>query len=370
MKKVVLTASLLSITLGLSACGGGGSDDSPANNTVAQATLFDGSAKVYMYEFDGEDGTDKLSLTLKNDLLYLNSTRLADQYSSYFLTDKALYQPETPKTVNLSLGIRDSLVKSISANKWVLTPYSQNGATDLEMTQQFETIDLSGKAIAPVVNPVVAALSVYNRISQLDYVGVPLGARIFLNKNTFPQGAKCLRFVSTDNNKNYLEFEPEIEDTQVEGAKNLQDWANLAFNAQLTVAPTIAQSTWATYNWGSIALKDEDADGKPQSLFAIEYQGKVFNADYTSSGKQTYAQRVATFQQRETANNVDPVLLNLVVNNLQNTCSFYNQTAASAIDQAIEKAQNKSITLPIKGDLPVSGNPSDVPNCNGGLAFC
>lgn len=339
MQKIALTASILSITLGLSACGGSGSDNSPANNAVAQATLFDGSISVYMYEFNAEEASDKLSLTLKNDLLYLNSTRLADHYSSYFLTDKALYQPETPKTVNLSLGIRDSLIKSISANKWVLTPYSQNGATDLEMTQQFEAIDLSGKAIAPVVNPVVAALSVYNRISQLDYTGLPLGARIFLNKSTFPQGAKCLRFVSIDNNKNYLEFEPEIQDTQVEGAKNLQDWANLAFSTQLTSAPTVAQSTWATYNWGSIELKDKDADGNPQSLFAVEFQGKVFNADYTSSGKQTYAQSIANFQQRQTANNVDPVLLNLIVNNLQNTCSFYNQTAASGIDQAIVNAK-------------------------------
>lgn len=339
MQKIALTASILSITLGLSACGGGGSDSGPANNAVAQATLFDGSTSVYMYEFKGEEASDKSSLTLRNNLLYLNSSRLEDNYSAYFLTDKALYQPETPEKVDRSLGIRDSVIKSISVDKWVSTPYSQNGATDLEMTQQFETVDLSGKAIAPVVDPIMAAVSEYNRISQLDYVKVPLAARIFLNKSTFPQGAKCLRFVSADTNKSYLEFQPEIEDTQVEGAKNLQDWANLAFSAQLTNAPTVAQSTWATYNWGSIALKDKDLDGNPQSLFAVEYQGKVFDADLIPSGKRIYAQSIATFQQRQTANNTDPALLNLVVNNLQNTCSFYNQTAASGIDQAIVNAK-------------------------------
>lgn len=56
MQKVALTASILSLTLALSACGGGGgSDSSPANNAVAQATLFDGNATVYGFDLEGVD---------------------------------------------------------------------------------------------------------------------------------------------------------------------------------------------------------------------------------------------------------------------------------------------------------------------------
>lgn len=330
----------IGLALALAACGGGGSDGTDTS-VSAKPQLFDGEAKVYMYELDSMDDQEreKLSLTRKNDLLYLNSTRLGDNYSSYYLTDKALYQPETPKTVDTSRGIRDSVVKSINGNTWVLSPYNQAGATDLEYTHQFKTIDLSGKAIAPVVAPAIAGLAIYSEITQADYLRVPLPAKILLNEEKFPQGAKCLRALSTESNKNYLEFDPAISATQVKGAKNLQDWANLAFSENIIAAPIVNKEKWAGYNWGALTLKNYDANGKIQYLFAVEYQDKVFSAD-AGGGKTTIAESIVADKKQLLAAGEDPKLVNLIVHNLENSCTFYNESAATAIDKAVEKASS------------------------------
>lgn len=394
MKKLWDMAPVIGLAFTLTACGGGSDGDKAVS---AKPTLFDGEAKVYMYELDSMDDQDreKLSLTRKNDLLYLNSTRLSDNYSSYYLTDKALYQPETSKTVDISKGIRDSVVKSINGSTWVLTPYNQAGATDLEYTYQFKTVDLSGQAIAPVVAPTIAGLAVYSEITQADYAQVPLPARILLNKESFPQGSKCLRVVSTEANKNYLEFDPDISATQIKGVTNLQDWANLAFSENIIAAPIVSKENWAGYNWGALTLKNYNANGKIQYFFGIEYQGKVFSAD-AGGGKTTIAETIAAGKKQLLADGQDPKLVNSIVHNLENSCTFYNEAAATAIDKAVDKAKietvnpdpeaNDSAAPPSQevidaakdalGTLGTIDVPLDLANqpgtssCHGDLTFC
>lgn len=367
MKKQLVITSVMALAFALTACGGGGGSGSDTA-VIAKPTLFDGQATVYMYELDSMDDQDreKLSLTRKNELLYLNSTRLSDNYSSYYLTDKALYKPETSKTVDISQGIRDSVVKSIKGNTWVLTPYNQAGATDLEYTHQFKTIDLSGQAIAPVVAPTITGLVTYSEITQADYLQLPLPGKILLNHEKFSEGAQCLRAVSTEANKNYLEFDPVISATQVKGARNLQDWANIAFDANIIAAPIVDKEQWAGYNWGALTLKNYDANGKIQYLFGVEYQGKVFSAD-AGGGKITAAESIAAGKKQLLATGKDPKLVNLVIHNLENTCTFYNEAAATAIDKAVEKAKTKTGNIdPNIIDIPQPA----TPNCHGDLTFC
>lgn len=375
MKKQLGMASLITLTLALSACGGSGEGSATTNHPVASTNniLFDNKDTFYTYKLGIDaERTEKNTYTRKDNLLYLkiNHAPDADDYGSYFLTETEFYQPETPATVNLAQGIRDSFIKSASNNELVLIPYNQQGLKGLEITAKTNTIDLKGKLIAPVLAPSDAAyVSFYQNNPAYSDLKLSLMSKILAANAVFPEGAKCLQPVSTEYNTDNLQFQPNDEKQVVPNVRNLQEWANQEFNDGVTASMLVTKYHWAGYNWGAIPLKNYDSQGRIQYLTAIEYQGKVYYAKF-KSGKELYSDLLTSYRQYLLNQGAPVPLVDAVISNLANSCPTYNDIAAKAIDEAIEKAQNTSVDLPIKGDLPVLDNPSDVPNCYGALSFC
>lgn len=378
MKKQLVITSVMGLAFALTACGGGGSgsNTSPSKtNPVVSSDniLFDNKDTFYSYKLGiDETTTEKNTFTRKNDILYLktNHAATAKQYGSYFLTQTELYQPETPATVNSAQGVRDSFIKSATDEELVSTPYNPQGYKGLEITTNSKIMNLKGKLIAPILAPSDAAfVGFYQNNPDYSDLKLSLVFKMLAANDGFPEGAKCRQPVSTEYSKSMLEFQPNDETQVIANVRNLQEWANQNFDDGISASALVTRYNWAGYNWGAIQLKNYDAQGRVQYMFAIEYQGKVYHAQY-ASGKLLFSDLLTAYQQYQLAQGVAQPLVNNIITNLKTSCLTYNDVAAKAIDEAIEKAQNTSVDLPIKGDLPVLDNPSDVPNCYGNLTLC
>lgn len=373
----------------LSACGGGGSgnqptanipnekpvvDDKPINDK--KPVLFDNSDTVYRYVLGiNAQTTEKITYYQREDLLYVKSSQAGKGYSPYILTNNELYEPETPATLVAGQDIRDSFIHAVEKNKWLITPYNQQGNKSLKITEVFEKLDLNGKPIAPVLAPVdaVLALQSQQKNSPVNIFQNSLISKILANQVVFPKGAQCLQPVSTDYSENALEFNPDDVTSVIPNAKNLQDWANLAFDIGISASNLVEKHSWAGVNWGAITLKDYDSQGNIQYLFAIEYQGKVYQAQ-PRGGKLTFSELMTIYRQQLLAQQFTPELVNTMIANLKNSCFAYNETAATAIDQAIEQAKKQLSDLPPVILPPIENLPPETlptaPNCYGNLVFC
>ena len=376
MKKLWVMAPIIGLAFTLTACGGGsGSNTSPSstNPVVYDNILFDNKDTFYSYKLGLDEATtEKNTFTRKNDILYLktNHAATAKQYGSYFLTETELYQPETPATVNSAQGIRDSFIKSATDEELVSIPYNPQGYKGLEITTKSKVMDLKGKFIAPILAPSDAAfVGFYQNNPDYRDLKLSLVSKMLAANDVFPEGAKCRQPVSTEYSKSMLEFQPNDETQVIANVRNLQEWANQNFDDGISASALVTRYNWAGYNWGAIQLKNYDAQGRVQYMFAIEYQGKVYHAQY-ASGKLLFNDLLTAYQQYQLAQGVNQFLMANIITNLKTSCLTYNDVAAKAIDEAIEKAQNTSVDLPIKGDIPLLDSPSDVPNCYGALSFC
>lgn len=254
------------------------------------------------------------------------------------MAEDGLYEPETEATVDVSKGIRDSSIKSLTETKWIVTPYNRAGRKNLEITHEFKAVDLNGKVISPILSPATAAFSANIQLDKSDYVLASLAQRIYLNADVFPKNAKCLQIVSIESNKNYLEFDPTAASTQVQGVISLQEWASLEFKNKRATVPTVNASNWGGYNWGAVMLNGYDAKGQFRYDFAIDYNGKVFRAD-PIGGKTTLVDDLDKQAKELAGEGYSPELIDSLTNNFKNACTFYNETAAKAIEQAIVKAK-------------------------------
>ena len=375
MKKQSGMVSVISLILALSACGGGGEGSSATNHPIASNSniLFDNKDTFYSYKLGiDEAATEKNTFTRRNDILYLktNYPATAKQYGSYFLTETELYQPERPATVNPVQGIRDSFIKSVTDQELISSPYNPQGYKELEIKIKSNAVDLKGKLIAPILAPSDAAyVSFYQNNPEHSQLKLSLVSKILTANAVFPEGSKCLQTVSTEYNTSNLQFQPNDETQVIPNVRSLQEWANQAFSDGVTASTLVTKYHWAGYNWGAIQLKNYDAQDRIQYLTAIEYQGKVYYATF-KTGKELFTDLLTSYRQYLLDQGTPAQLINAVISNLGNGCPTYNDIAAKAIDEAIKKAQNISVDLPISGHLPVSGGSTDIPNCNGSLSFC
>ena len=341
--------------------------------------LFDGSDTAFTYSLGFEEkDTIKTVLTRKDDLLYVNSNQLDQSVGSVVLTEKGIYQPESAINALSSQGIKDRFIKSIKNNEWTLTPYNNQGLKSFEINQKFQTLDLTGRSIVSVVNPADAAMIDYYRTNNPEFynqIKQSLIVKAALDNATFPQGAKCLQSVSVSYNEDALNFQPNNSENIINNAQSIQGWADLAFNFGISGSNLAEKRTWSGYNWGKLALKNYDASGNIPYIFAVEYLGKVYEAEF-KTGTVTFQQQLIDFRQRQLSGGVDAVLVDSVVSNLASSCTVFNAAAAQAIDKALERAKNSSPSLPpvdsITGDInfPVSDVIPSTQSCSGTMAFC
>lgn len=401
MKKQLGMASLISLTLALSACGGSGEGSATTNHPVASTNniLFDNKDTFYSYKLGIDEATtEKNTFTRKNDILYLktNHAATAKQYGSYFLTETELYQPETPATVNSAQGIRDSFIKSATDEELVSIPYNPQGYKGLEITTKSKVMDLKGKLIAPILAPSDAAfVGFYQNNPDYRDLKLSLVSKMLAANDVFPDGAKCRQPVSTEYSKSMLEFQPNDETQVIANVRNLQEWANQNFDDGISASALVTRYNWAGYNWGAIQLKNYDAQGRVQYMFAIEYQGKIYHAQF-ASGKLLFSDLLTAYQQYQLAQGVNQFLIANIITNLKTSCLTYNDVAAKAIDEAVDKAKAKTINIDpeandsaappsqevidaAKDALGTSGTidvPLDLANqpgtssCYGALSFC
>ncbi|MCH7355085.1 hypothetical protein MMP61_05765 [Acinetobacter sp. NIPH 1958] len=363
LKNKFLALSIISVML--SACGGGDGSSSSGNSTSSgnnsssnsnevKAELFpNGEAKLFSYTIDidyGQDSldSDKSEWNIQKGIL-LEKTKNPIFYNHYVTQKDGLYIPETEQTYNAVQGIRDSFIHSMSSTTWVTSPYNQAGFKDLKLTQKVKEIDLQGLRIVDQFAPALISMHEF----EVKNGGSPnLGAipsQLVNMVDTFPRGAKCVQVQGISSNQLFFEFGADGS-YEIPNARILQDWADQEFKAGKTAQAVPDIEVWGKIKIGSLLDKNDNPSEPKYYQFALEYQGKVYQA-FPQQPEWTSDELVEELksQFRKTAwfqNVVVPLgkakedqFMASVEAKMRSQCNYYNAEAAKSVDSVLSKVK-------------------------------
>lgn len=375
---------VVALGAGLTACGGGGGSSNSSNPAPvapeAKETLFDGSSSAYSFKFQANAVTQELQpvtqeIYVKGGILYRKNAD-APQFDPYFLTDEALYVPDTAASYDPAKGVRTDFITIKSPTEWQSTQYSQNNARDLKQVANWREVKLANRIIAVTIDPFnSAAATVLGFRVGATYSPLTLPAKIFVHQAKFSAQAKCLHLETVKNNKFYYTFKPDEAASVIPDVTTLTGWEqqqNALIAAQRPLVP-LQTKLVAGYKIGWLKFGPTGPVGSPTGTehveYAVEYQGKLIrlsaseelNYSFTDSLNKAIAAWSPVYPQ----NLLDQVKLNSADN-----CVYYNKAAIDDIKQAIQQAKTTEASVtPFIKDVPVTPE-TPVDHCPGGLTFC
>lgn len=322
MKIKLLSFAVLSSIL-LSACGGGSSSSStnPTNPTTAdqQWTSYDIST-AEIAPNQQQHVIDKEVVTLKNGKTYLKeSTTFPSQVSDYLMITVSGIYDDVNAPVDPTLGRLIGQTK-MQTNQWEFKPYSSIGSTDLTLTTQYKTLDLSGKLLLQYLAP-VDYLIISKNFKKLHTINDDSLAfyKTFATA-TFPTGSSCIQAQIAKNNAEYLELNADLKDTD-EQQSYKSEWNDYRVD-KTSILKNLKDTT--------AYLQQEEDEISGYALYKNQYYAAYFTpkgselnvSDLKKSLDNIYKDHKDTAELLKTA--------------LDNTCSYYNPTAAKSISTAIK----------------------------------
>lgn len=307
----------------LSACGGGGSsDNNSANNNqsgTSQDSIADGT-RYYFMDYNANEKTDELN----NAYFEIFNKKSIDGSSNqalneYLLTEKKLYFP-TDKALNVM-------------NFNSMTDWRLDIIGDVKEDWKFQRVDLSDKNMFDTVLPGYRALG----FSVSDESTT--NGRLFLTtygQNKFPQGSSCYRLVSKKSNQETFAFNID-QNYEINQSFDQFDAENGPYLNYLNQTNPFGftykavKGSWQNVLWTTIydtTLGFAIGDG-----VAVQYQGKLYKANYTSNIAWTADQEIKHWE-IYLKNTEDPEELRfaqLTIAQLKSGCYAYNETAAKAL---------------------------------------
>ena len=322
--KTISFAILSALTL--AACGGGGSDSDFTNGHS------NNDKEWYARDVSGSSHsrylTDKVKYSIDNNTLYADLIRAsngstdalnANLLSSYVAYD-GLYLHSRTKT---QLGYKVGNLTTFTGSQWRYTPYNDKGLTGLKLTENFRTIDLSGKKISEYLSAFDHLAGSNSKLQALvgtfpyDYVNK-------LKGKNFPSGSSCLVSITSETNNDYMRL--------------YADSPLLKFNAPeyfpegYTVKVLNNYSTYVSKDQPS--YYETDAVVKVGSDYydgGYGFKGKVFSLDdQTKDYLKDYEDAVKKYG----PNSPEATVERYYVESLLKQCTLFNKTASQAIDSA------------------------------------
>ena len=320
MKIKLLSFTIIS-SLFLTACGGDSDAGDYTTNNESEWFGYETGASTQDINL-----FTKVKFSFNNKQMYINgeynvdgSTQfLSSDLLSDYLAKDGLYDAPKSKT---DLGYQYATLKSKTATVWTFTPYSSRNYNQLELTEKFETVNLTGKAISPYINGFEHYAG--SNIALSSVVGAYSSYYVQkLKGKTFPSGSTCLRSISSSTNTNFADLYSDNRLNNYDPSKYFKDGyisTTLGkFNLDLSRDMQLNTSVDAVAKIGS--------DYYPASYYtAGEYdilanQIKQYERDYqdavAESGK----------------NSINAQLAEAYLNGLKSECTLFNKTASVAID--------------------------------------
>jgi hypothetical protein len=321
MKIKLISFAILS-SLFLTACGG----DSDAGDFTAN-----GESEWFGYETGGSTQDtylfSKVKFTFKDKQMYINgeyningSTQFtSSDLLSHYLAKDGLYDAPKSKT---DLGYQFATFKSKSATVWTFTPYSTRNYKQLELTEKFETVNLTGKLISPYIN---GFDHFAGSNSAINSTGIGLYPAYYVKKlqgKTFPTGSTCLRSTSSSTNNAFADVYSDYPILDYKPSKYFQNG-------------------YIETKLGNFSL-DLSADMQPNtSVDAVAKIGSdYYHASFYTAGEydvlansikqyeQDYQDAVNRFGKYSTNAQIQLAYLD----GLKSECTLFNKTASQAID--------------------------------------
>lgn len=307
----------------LTACGGGSDGDSSYQGKDVQLNETEWASYASNYQADAENLFTKIKFTIQNNELYIKPEYLANatdvfdisQVASYYVTANSFYEISTLKT---QIGYKLGTLISQSNSKWVITPYSLTNSKDLQLTENFELVDLTSK-------PMSEYIDTYSHFSGLNDAGGTF-EKLYndaLKGQTFPKGSYCLRGTSSSTNTPYFE----------------------SYNFDTVDSPELyfGSGNYNTSKLGNYPLylsKETDPNYGTTALLNIENEYLI--GDYhrqgvtysLSSDIQNEREILKELQSEPTPDAYQIRFQENYIKSLEKECTFFNRTASQAIDIA------------------------------------
>ena len=327
MKLKALSFTILS-ALTLTACGG----DSSSNDSYSGNGNSNGSTtekEWYSHETGSSTTnkylTDKVKFTVDGNKLYtdlihtVDGSTDIDEYGllNVYLAEDGLYFPSETKT---ALGYKLGTLSGFSTTQWTFNPTNLDNRTGLKLTENFKTVDLSGKEIGEYLDP----FSYYAGSNANIASNVGSYPAYFLAKvkgKTFPSGSTCLISTSAESNMNHAEIYSSIKATPDQYFFEDDRYITTSLNNY----PIYISSYIPTY-YGIDALVKIGSD-----YYTSEYLKKGVNFTLDAQSKeyeQDYKDAVVEYG----ANSEEAMIEKYFLDALPKQCTLFNKKASDAID--------------------------------------
>ena len=374
MKLRILSCAILSCML--AACGGG-SDSSDNNEPVTSqpaptnpGTPGDGASdtisEFYNYQFNlpNIDGSEmesqKLLLAshknkITDGILYADDNSAVDtEYAieedmvfPIYVTEQGVFPTDRTLT---TLGYKLEKVLENTPDRFTSRPVTIP-ENNISNHRHIEWYDLSGKALTERTN--IAVVKMYDDTETRVFFNIDNTTAadhkyynefasnfVGLQKaRTFPNGSQCFRILAEHPEKEYIEFDPDLQ----AGYRTLDEWQ--AGERIGDLAKDSLDESMSNLKYKKAEYKDE-AMQYYKYFGAIEYQGEIYPSAFSEHGEHidhadyiAQSKRVAVDSLKQEG--ASPLMIKWTEYNydhLASACDGYNVTAANALNTAIKDA--------------------------------
>lgn len=300
----------------LTGCGGG-SDSDDSYSSESKDSLVNGTRYYYM-KYSTSEHSDRLKATYievqNKQFKDENSNRALDYY---LLTEKKLYTP------------RDIAQNTIDLDG--LTRWTVNTIGDVKSDWKLEKVNLSGK------NMFDSVLPGYRQVG-FDEDNTYLNARLFLRtygKEQFPNGSSCYRLISQKDRVDSINFDV-YPDFEIKQSFEDFDDSNMVYVDSLNkenigMNYRYTSGVWQSIPWSTIY--DLDFGLNPRDSTAVEFQNRLYEAQFKPSLERTSAQEYKTLSKLLTNARTETQKRNIQLRmaESQSGCYIYNETAAKSL---------------------------------------
>lgn len=325
MKNRVGMASIVGLTLVLTACGGGSGGDNYNGGSSGNSPT---NQNFYTFDYDYEDSINSYDIESKKFII--NNGMISqeeDALESYALTSNTLYKP----------GYKfNGQSQANSLTNWTVYELPGIGA---KIT--FEAVNISGKNVYDTIFTGYKEYLNYLFDESIDSGNYQLFAKAYnlgrIKPNEkFGSATQCLRLqkIAPLPNSFYLSFDTsaasKIDKTYEQQLANINDLKKLETQDNKV---DITSGTWAGYRWMRVKTDYKDASTFNMDFGFVEFNGQLYRTEVENAESIDISSYLAQAKQvlKESTDDSDRANLKLIIAEFENGCAFYNETAATQI---------------------------------------
>lgn len=216
---IYVKGSLLSLTLLLSACGSDDFDEIRDNVNDLTKVKETWAEYYYSSESDTENSLTKYMILRDGKFVYHfehsqysnykeDNNHADDESSVIYLTQHEMIDPHLVYNQQHALAFE---LLSHTDQKWITSPLNQNKKTNLQFTDEYKVIDVSGQRLSDHLSQTLMVLSKNKEYLATASEESKNRINAYLKQfdgHVFPQGSKCRIYDKSYINQEYVAYYP------------------------------------------------------------------------------------------------------------------------------------------------------------------